>query len=147
MVLNSNRVRLVTTKKQLWTISQKDKIIQLTFCPNYKDIETILEKSPEIKALIIAESHWNRRSKAIDVIISIAKLEIIKIPPLSTTSSSACHYFEVPEQVIENIKSKGIITQEQVHTILKEETELPHNLIPFLVELSHDTQSPVFRPG
>ncbi len=136
MELNSNRIRLVTTKEQLQTISQKDKVIQLTFCPNYKDIETILEKSPHIKALIIAESHWNRRSRAVDVIISIAKLKIIKIPPISTTSSSACHYFEIPERIIEIIQSQGNITKEQVYSIIKEETELPHNLIPFLVEVN-----------
>jgi hypothetical protein len=73
MELNTNRVRLVTTKEQLETISHKDKIIHLTFCPSYTNIETILKRSPNIKALIIAESHWNRRSKALDIIINIAK--------------------------------------------------------------------------
>ncbi|AGB50812.1 Protein of unknown function (DUF1699) (plasmid) [Methanomethylovorans hollandica DSM 15978] len=137
MELNTNRVRLVTTKEQLKTISPKDKIIHLTFCPNYTTIETILKKSPNIKALIVAESHWNRRSRAVDVIVSIAKLNIIQIPPISTTSSSACHYFEVPEVIIERIQSQENMTSEQVHSILEEETEFPPSLIPFLIEVTN----------
>lgn len=137
MKLNTNRVRLVTTKEQLKTISQKDKIIHLTFCPNYTNIETILKKSPNIKALIVAESHWNRRSRAVDVIVSIAKLNIIQTPPISTTSSSSCHYFEVPEVIIEKIQSQENMTSEQVHSILEEETDFPPSLIPFLIEVTN----------
>lgn len=135
MELNTNRVRLVTTKEQLETISDKDKIIHLTFCPSYTNIETILNKSPELKALIIAESHWNRRSKALDLILNIAKINIIQISSISTSSTSVCQYLEVPEHIIEKIQSQENLTQEQAHSILQEETEFPPNLIPFLVEV------------
>lgn len=135
MELNTNRVRLVTTKEQLETISHKDKIINLTFCPSYTNIETILKKSPNIKALIIAESHWNRRSKALDIIINIAKIKIIQMSLINTISTSVCQYVEVPEHIIEKIQSQENLTQEQAHSILQEETEFPSNLIPFLVEV------------
>ncbi|WP_321416702.1 DUF1699 family protein [uncultured Methanomethylovorans sp.] len=135
MELNTNRVRLVTTKEQLETISQKDKIIHLTFCPSYTNIETILKKSPNIKALIIAESHWNRRSKALDIIINIAKIKIIQISLINTISTSVCQYVEVPEHIIEKIQSQKNLTQEQAHSILQEETEFPPTLIPFLIEV------------
>ncbi|MCX9013416.1 MAG: DUF1699 family protein [Candidatus Methanoperedens sp.] len=128
------RIRVVSSKEEIKSIGSAEKIIHLAFRPSNKDIFTLVEACPNVKAIHIPASYIKTVSGSTKMFLEMQGISLLE-GDVWGHRKDINEYSEIKKEIfdrIEELKSEGMSDTEVLQRIGRE-TRLSKDLIKFLV--------------
>ena len=127
------KIRVVSSKDEIPTIGNEE-IAHLTFRPSNKDIFTLVQTCPKLKAIHIPTSYTKTISKSTLMFLEMKNIALLE-GDVWGHRKDINEYYEIKPQIIDKIKElkKEGKSQDEIISQLVLETRLSKDLIGFLV--------------
>ena len=128
------KIRVVSSKEEIETIGENEEIVHFAFRPSNKDIFTMVQSCPTLKALHVPTSYLNTISKSTLMFLKMQGIELLE-GDVWGHRKDINEYYEIKPRIfdrIEELKKEGQ-SKEEVVSKLGLETRLSKDLIKFLV--------------
>ena len=129
------RIRVVSSKEEIESLSKGEKIIHLTFRPSDKDIFALVHKCPEVKAIHIPGSYMKTISDSIKMLLNMQNISLLE-GDIWGHRTDISEYYEIKQEVfdkIEELKSEGL-SESDISKRMERETGLSKDLLQFLMK-------------
>lgn len=128
------RIRVVSSKEEIKSLGSAEKIIHLAFRPSNKDIFTLVEACPNVKAIHIPASYIKTVSGSTKMFLDMQGISLLE-GDVWGHRKDINEYSEIKKEIfdrIQELKSDGM-SDSDVLERLGRETRLSKDLIKFLV--------------
>lgn len=128
------RIRVVSSKEEIKSIDQGEKIIHLAFRPSNRDIFALIEACPNVKAIHIPASYIKTVSASTKMFLEMQGISLLE-GDVWGHRKDINEYSEIKKEIfdrIEELKSEGL-SEPDILERLGRETRLSKDLIKFLV--------------
>ena len=128
------RIRVVSSKEEIKSLGSAEKIIHLAFRPSNKDIFTLVEACPNVKAIHIPASYIKTVSGSTKMFLDMQGISLLE-GDVWGHRKDINEYSEIKKEIfdrIQELKSDGM-SESDVLERLGRETRLSKDLIKFLV--------------
>ncbi|MBE0523506.1 MAG: DUF1699 family protein [Methanosarcinales archaeon] len=129
------KIRVVSSKDEINTLSTDEEIIHLAFRPSNKDIFDLVQTCPEMKALHIPGSYKKTVSKSILLFLDMQNIKLLE-GDVWGHRKDINDYYEIKKSVfdkINNLKQEGK-SQKEILDKMKKETRLSPDLLEYLLK-------------
>ena len=129
------RIRVVSTKEEIESLSKGEKIIHLTFRPSDKDIFGLVKSCPEVKAIHIPSSYMKSVSGSTKMLLEMQSIALLE-GDIWGHRTDISEYYEIKQEVfdkIEKLKSEGL-SESDVSKRMERDTGLSNDLLQFLMK-------------
>jgi len=127
------KIRIVSSKDEIETL-EKEEIVHFAFRPSNKDIFTLVQTCPKVKALHVPTSYMTTISKSTLMFLEMQGIKLLE-GDVWGHRKDINEYYEIKPQIfsrIEELKKEGK-SKEDVVSTLGLETRLSKDLIKFIV--------------
>jgi hypothetical protein len=128
------RIRVVSTRDEIFTLNPNERIIHLTFRPSNKDIFGLVETCPKIEVIQVPKSYRSTISKSIEMFLEMQRIQLME-GDVWGHRKDINEYYDVPASVIERIKelkSEGA-PAEKIEDKISKESKLKHDMISYIL--------------
>ncbi|MFA0823166.1 MAG: DUF1699 family protein [Methanomethylovorans sp.] len=128
------KIRVVSSKEEIETLSPNEDIVHLAFRPSNTDILSLITKCPQIKALHIPTSYKRTISSSTKMFLKMKGIELLE-GDVWGHRKDINEYSEVSPHVYDRIKEyrQDGMQEEDIIDIMVRETRLSQDFISFLV--------------
>jgi hypothetical protein len=129
------KMRVVSSKDEIDSLSKSEKIIHLAFRPSNKDIFALIKKCPEVKAIQVPASYFKTTSDSTKMFLNMQGISLLE-GDVWGHRKDINEYYEIKKEVFDNIeelKTEGLSEDE----ILKRMGRMPghsKDLLQFLMK-------------
>jgi hypothetical protein len=127
------KIRIVSSKEEISTLDNEE-IIHFAFRPSNKDIFTLVQTCPKLKAIHVPNSYNKTISKSTLMFLEMQSIELLE-GDVWGHRKDINEYYEIKPRIfdrIEELKNEGK-SKAEVVSKLGIETRLSEDLIKFLV--------------
>jgi len=127
------RIRVVSSKDEILTLSQNEKMVHMAFRPSNVDLLNLMRACPRLRAVQIPPSYYKTMSKAMKLFLEMQGIDLLK-GDVWGHRKDIDEYFVVDENAIEKIGdliSKGESIDDAT-TQIKMRTRLAPDLIKYI---------------
>ena len=107
---NKMKIRIVSSKDEIDSLSKAEKIIHLAFRPSNKDIFALVQKCPDVKALHIPSSYIRTVSDSTKMFLEMQGISLLE-GDVWGHRKDINEYYDIKQEVfdsIEELKSEGL---------------------------------------
>jgi hypothetical protein len=97
------KIRVVSSREEIFTLNPNERIVHLAFRPSNKDVFGLVETCPKIEVIQLPKSYMTTVSKSIEMFLEMQKIQLLE-GDVWGHRKDLNEYFTVPSSVIENIK-------------------------------------------
>ena len=129
------KIRVVSSKDEIETLSKDEEIVHLAFRPSNKDIFSLVGKCPNVKALHIPGSYKRTISGSTKMYLSMQGIDLLE-GDVWGHRKDINEYSEVSKSVFDRIKeyrSEGL-SEEKIADKMTRETRLGSDFIEFIMK-------------
>ena len=129
------KIRVVSSKEEIETLSNDEEIVHLAFRPSNKDIFSLVIKCPNVKALHIPSSYKRTISGSAKMYLSMQGIDLLE-GDVWGHRKDINEYSEVSKSVFDRIKdfrSQGL-SEEDISDKMTRETRLGPDFIEFIMK-------------
>jgi hypothetical protein len=129
------KIRVVSSKDEIDTLSKDEKIIHLGFRPSNKDIFALVQKCPEVKAIHIPGSYMKTVSDSTKTLLEMQGISLLE-GDVWGYRKNINEYSEIKPEVfdmIEDLKKEGL-SEADVLKRMEKYSELSKDLLQFLMK-------------
>ena len=129
------KIRVVSSKEEIETLSNDEEIVHLAFRPSNKDIFSLVIKCPNVKALHIPSSYKRTISGSAKMYLSMQGIDLLE-GDVWGHRKDINEYSEVSKSVFDRIKdyrSEGL-SEEDIADKMARETRLGSDFIEFIMK-------------
>ena len=129
------KIRVVSSKEEIETLSNDEEIVHLAFRPSNKDIFSLVIKCPNVKALHIPSSYKRTISGSAKMYLSMQGIDLLE-GDVWGHRKDINEYSEVSKSVFDRIKdfrSQGL-SEEDISDKMARETRLGPDFIEFIMK-------------
>jgi len=127
------KIRVVSSKEEIPTL-ENEEIVHMAFRPSNKDIFTLVQTCPGLKAIHIPTSYISTISNSTLMFLKMQNIALLE-GDVWGHRKDINEYYEIKSQIldrIEELKNEGT-SKEEIISLLGKETRLDKDLIGFLV--------------
>ena len=128
------KIRVVSSREEIFTLNPNERIVHLAFRPSNKDIFVLVEACPKIEVIQLPKSYMATVSKSIEMFLEIQKIQLLE-GDVWGHRKDLNEYYTVPSSVIENIKEmklKGKFA-EDIEAKISRERKLNPKMIAYIL--------------
>ncbi|MFA4936144.1 MAG: DUF1699 family protein [Candidatus Methanoperedens sp.] len=129
------RIKVVSSKEEIESLSKCEKIIHITFRPSDKDIFGLVKSCPEVKAIHIPSSYMKSVSGSTKMLLEMQSIALLE-GDIWGHRTDISEYYEIKQEVfdkIEKLKSEGL-SESDVSKRMERDTGLSNDLLQFLMK-------------
>ena len=128
------KIRVVSSKEEIFTLNPSERIIHLAFRPSNKDIFALVENCPKIEAIQIPKSYRRTVSKSIGMFLEMQKIQLIE-GDVWGHRKDINEYYIIPPSVIEKIKEMKIEgkSNEEIEEKILRESRLNPDMVAYIM--------------
>lgn len=129
------RIRVVSSKDEISTLNPSEKIVHLAFRPSNKDIFTLVNTCPNVKAIHVPSSYIKTVSNSMRMFLQMQNVSLLE-GDVWGHRKDINEYSEIKPGVLERIETltlEGAAEGEIVNRVTRE-TRLSPDLIKFLIK-------------
>jgi len=129
------KIRIVSSKDEIETLSNDEEILHLTFRPSSEDFLLLIMKCPNLKALHISDSFKKTISISIQMILSMKGIDILE-GEFWSHNKYLDDYYEISKSVFDRIKecrSEGL-SEKKIAAKMMRDTSLDSDFIKFIMK-------------
>ncbi|MDD1744244.1 MAG: DUF1699 family protein [Candidatus Methanoperedens sp.] len=129
------RIRVVSSKEEINSLGSTEKIIHLAFRPSNKDIFSLVQACPNVKAIHIPSSYIKTISNSTRIFLEMQDISLLE-GDVWGHRKDINEYSEIKPEVFERmqeLKASGL-SEQAVLDRLGRETRLSKDLLKFLIK-------------
>ena len=129
------KIRVVSSKDEIETLSNDWDIVHIAFRPSDKDILSVVGKCPNVKALHIPSSYIKTISGSTQMYLSMQGIDLLE-GGIWGHRKDINDYYEISKSVFDRIKehkSKGL-SEEKIVDKMARDTKLGSDFIKFIMK-------------
>lgn len=129
------RIRVVSSKEEINSLGSTEKIIHLAFRPSNKDIFSLVQACPNVKAIHIPSSYIKTISNSTRIFLEMQDISLLE-GDVWGHRKDINEYSEIKSEVFERmqeLKASGL-SEQAVLDRLGRETRLSKDLLKFLIK-------------
>ena len=97
------KIRVVSSREEIFTLNPNERIVHLAFRPSNKDIFSLVENCPKIEVIQLPKSYRRTVSKSIEMFLEMQRIQLIE-GDVWGHRKDIYEYYTVPSSVFEKIK-------------------------------------------
>jgi len=101
------RIRVVSSREEIFTLNPNERIVHLAFRPSNKDIFGLVETCPKIEVIQLPKSYMRTVSKSIEMFLQMQRVQLLE-GDVWGHRKDINEYYSIPSSVIEKIKAMKI---------------------------------------
>ena len=128
------KIRVVSSRGEIFTLNPNERIVHLTFRPSNKDIFVLVENCPKIEVIQLPKSYMATVSKSIKMFLEIRKIQLLE-GDVWGHRKDLNEYYTFSPSVIENItemKLEGKFA-EDIKAKISKERRLNPKMIAYIL--------------
>jgi len=128
------RIRVVSSREEIFTLNPNERIVHLAFRPSNKDIFGLVETCPKVEVIQLPKSYMRTVSKSIEMFLQMQRVQLIE-GDVWGHRKDINEYYAVPSSVIEKIKEMKIEgkTTEEIEKKVSRESKLNPEMIGYIM--------------
>ena len=129
------KIRVVSSKDEIASLSSDEQIVHLAFRPSDKDIFSLIKTCPGIKAIHVPSSYEKTISRSIRMFLDMQNIALLE-GDVWGHRKDINEYYEIKKIVIDRInelKNEGN-SEKDIFKKMKKETRLSQDLIRYLIK-------------
>ncbi len=128
------KIRVVSSREEIFTLNPNEHILHLAFRPSNKDIFGLVEACPKIEAIQLPKSYMATVSKSIEMFLEMQRIQLLE-GDVWGHRKDLNEYYTVPSSVLEKInemKLEGKSTDDIGEEISKK-SKLNHGMVAYIL--------------
>ena len=101
------KIRVVSSREEIYTLNPNDRIVHLAFRPSNKDIFGLVETCPKIEVVQLPKSIMATVSKSIEVFLGMQRVQLVE-GDVWGHRKDLNEYYTVPSSVFDKIREMKI---------------------------------------
>ena len=97
------KIRVVSSKEEIFALNPNERVVHLAFRPSNKDIFGLVETCPKIEVLQLPQSYRRTVSKSIEIFLVMQRIKLIE-GDVWGHRKDLNEYYSIPSSVFEKIK-------------------------------------------
>jgi hypothetical protein len=129
------KIRVVSSKDEIDSLSKSEKILHLTFRPSNKDIFDLIQKCPEVKAIHMPGSYLKTISDSTKMLLDMQGVSLLE-GDIWGHRKDINEYYEIKQEAfdtIEELKKEGL-SEAEILKRMKRTFRLSKDLLQFLMK-------------
>ena len=129
------KIRVVSSKDEIGSLSSDEQIVHLAFRPSDKDIFSLIKTCPGIKAIHVPSSYEKTISRSIRMFLDMQNIALLE-GDVWGHRKDINEYYEIKKSVVNRInelKNEGN-SEKDIFKKMKKETRLSQDLIRYLIK-------------
>ena len=128
------KIRVVSSREEIFTLNPNEHIVHLAFRPSNKDVFGLVETCPKIEVVQLPKSYMNTVSKSIEIFLEMQRIQLIK-GDVWGHRKDLNEYYTVPSSVIENIKEMKLEgkSTEDIEAKISRERKLNPEMVAYIL--------------
>ena len=134
------RIRVVSSREEIFTLNPNERIVHLAFRPSNKDIFSLVETCPKIEVIQLPKSYRRTVSKSIEMFLEMQRIQLIE-GDVWGHRKDLSEYYNIPTSVINQIKelkSEGT-PAERIEEKVSKESKLNPEMVAYILENESST--------
>ncbi len=129
------RIRVVSSREEIFTLNPNERIVHLAFRPSNKDIFGLVETCPKIEVIQLPKSYMRTVSKSIEMFLQMQRIQLIE-GDVWGHRKDINEYYSIPISVIEKIKEMKIEgkTTEEIEKKVSRESKLNPEMVGYILD-------------
>jgi hypothetical protein len=129
------KIRVVSSKDEINTLSEEEEIVHLAFRPSNTDIFSLVMKCPNVSALHIPSSYKKTISKSARMYLEMQGIELLE-GDVWGHRKDINEYSEVSQSVYDRIRDyrEEGMTEDEIRDKMVKETRLSPDFIQFIMK-------------
>ena len=128
------KIRVVSSREEIFTLNSNEKVVHLAFRPSNKDIFGLVETCPKIEVIQIPKSYMNTVSKSIEMFLEMQRIQLLE-GDVWGHRKDINEYYSIPSSVIEKIKimkTEGK-SAEDIEAKISKESKLNPEMVAYIL--------------
>jgi hypothetical protein len=128
------KIRVVSSRKEMFILNSNERIVHLAFRPSNKDILGLVETCPKIEAIQLPQSYRRSVSKSTEMFLEMQKVQLLE-GDVWGHRKDICEYYEIPSSIIKEIadmKYKDMST-EDILKIVSRKTKMNPEMVAYIL--------------
>ena len=132
------RIRVVSSREEIFTLNPNERLVHLAFRPSNKDIFGLVETCPKIEVIQLPKSYMATVSKSIEMFLQMQRVQLLE-GDVWGHRKDINEYFTISSSVIEKIKEMKAEGKpaEEIEKKVSRESKLNPGMVGYI--LSKDT--------
>ena len=128
------KIRVVSSREEIFTLNPNERIVHLAFRPSNKDIFGLVETCPKIEVIQLPKSYMRTVSKSIEMFLQMQRIQLIE-GDVWGHRKDINEYYSIPISVIEKIKEMKIEgkTTEEIEKKVSRESKLDPGMVAYIL--------------
>ncbi|AKB27826.1 Ribosomal protein S6 [Methanosarcina siciliae C2J] len=128
------RIRVVSSREEIFTLNPNERIVHLAFRPSNKDIFGLVETCPKIEVIQLPKSYMRTVSKSIEMFLQMQRVQLLE-GDVWGHRKDINEYYSIPSSVIEKIKAMKIEgkTTEEIERKIARESKLNPEMVAYIM--------------
>jgi hypothetical protein len=128
------KIRVVSSREEIFTLNPNERIVHLAFRPSNKDIFALIEACPKIEVIQLPPSYRHTVSKSIEMFLEMQRIQLLE-GDVWGHRKDINEYYNIPSSVIEKIrelKSEGT-PSERIEERVSRESKLKPEMVAYIL--------------
>ncbi|WP_424353409.1 DUF1699 family protein [Methanosarcina mazei] len=128
------RIRVVSSREEIFTLNPNERIVHLAFRPSNKDIFGLVETCPKIEVIQLPKSYMRTVSKSIEMFLQMQRIQLLE-GDVWGHRKDINEYYAIPSSVIDKIKemkNEGKSTEE-IEKKVSRESKLNPEMVAYIL--------------
>ncbi|AAM06582.1 DUF1699 family protein [Methanosarcina acetivorans] len=128
------RIRVVSSREEIFTLNPNERIVHLAFRPSNKDIFGLVETCPKIEVIQLPKSYMRTVSKSIEMFLLMQRIQLLE-GDVWGHRKDINEYYAIPSSVIEKIKAMKIEGKpaEEIEKKISRESKLNPEMVAYIL--------------
>jgi len=128
------KIRVVSSREEIFTLNPNERIVHLAFRPSNKDIFGLVETCPKIEVIQIPKSYMNTVSESMKMFLEMQRIELIE-GDVWGHRKDINEYYIIPSTVMDKIKemkTEGKSAQD-IEVKVSRESKLTPGMVAYIL--------------
>ncbi|KKF99634.1 MAG: DUF1699 family protein [Methanosarcina mazei] len=128
------RIRVVSTREEIFTLNPNERLVHLAFRPSNKDIFGLVETCPRIEVVQLPKSYKRTVSKSIAMFLQMQRVQLLE-GDVWGHRKDINEYYAIPSSVIEKIKDMKTEGKaaEEIERKVSRESKLNPEMVAYIM--------------
>jgi hypothetical protein len=128
------RIRVISSREEIFTLNPNERIVHLTFRPSNKDIIVLVETCPKIEVIQLPKSYIATILNSIEMFLKMQRIQLIE-GDVCGHRKNINEYYTISSSVTEKIKEMKIEgkSNEDIETKVSRESKLNPRMVAYIM--------------
>jgi hypothetical protein len=132
--MNQMRIRVVSSREEIFTLNPNERIVHLAFRPSNIDVLGLIETCPKIEVLQLPKSYMASVSKSIKMFLEMQRIQLLE-GDVWGHRKDINEYYTVPSSVLEKIKEMKLEgkSTDDIEAKISRESKLNPEMVGYIL--------------